>query len=109
MSRRPTAKSRKPNPFSGALVAIYVTGYVIGFILVGVGASNAASYSPSDFGGTDNGIAFIVWGGAFLNLAIVATVVHLGVAAILHRFRPVAEPVGEEQAPPEVTEQESLE
>jgi hypothetical protein len=82
----PAQPAEPGNPFTGALVAIYIISFLVGFILVGIGAGNAGDYDPSLYSShTDNGVAFIVWGGAFLNLAIVASIVHIGVAAVLHR------------------------
>ncbi|MCU1469452.1 MAG: hypothetical protein JWQ39_601 [Glaciihabitans sp.] len=88
-----SARPAQPgNPFTQALVTIYVISFALGVMLVGIGAANVASYDPTLFSDhTDNGVALIIWGGAFFNLGIVAAMVHLGAAAVLYRLhRPAA-------------------
>jgi hypothetical protein len=81
------------NPFTHALVTIYVISFLLGAVLVGIGAANAASYYPAAFSGqSDNGVALIIWGGAFFNLGIVAAMVHLGAAAVLYRLHRLTTP-----------------
>jgi hypothetical protein len=82
------------NPFTHALVTIYVISFLFGAILVGIGAANAASCDSMEFSGhTDNGVALIIWGGAFFDLGIVAAMVHLGVAAALYRLHRLTTPL----------------
>ena len=75
------------NPYANALAAIWVISLIVGIVLLVVGISNASSYDPSEFSEhTDNGVTEMVFGGIFVGLGITAAMVHLGVAAILHRL-----------------------
>ncbi|MDQ1546124.1 MAG: hypothetical protein QOH69_1028 [Actinomycetota bacterium] len=76
------------NPFGTALAITYIAAFVIGLILLADGSANAGSYNPDDFPGqTDNGIAEIVWGGAFIILGISAAMVHIGASAVIWHLR----------------------
>ena len=87
-----TPATQGANPFVNALVGIYLAGFVVGGILVAIGATDAGSYSPGEFSfHRDNGVAWIVWGGAFLNLGIVAALVHIGSAAVLWQLERLGE------------------
>ncbi len=81
------------NPFGTALAVIYIAAFVIGLILLAIGSANAGSYNPGDFPGqTDNGIAEIVWGGAFIILGISAAMVHIGASAVIWQLRSDKQP-----------------
>ena len=70
------------------LIAIYVIAFILGLILIAVGAANAGSYDPSDFSGhTDNGVAAIVWSGAFLSLGITAAMLYIGARALIWQIK----------------------
>ena len=84
----PSAAKVGRNPFGTALAIIYITAFILGLILLAIGSANAGSYVPGDFPGqTDNGLAEIVWGGAFIILGISAAMVHIGASAVIWQLK----------------------
>ncbi len=75
------ARAVEANPFVAALIGIGISLLIVGIIVLIVGVSNAASYSPGDYSGhDDSGLGEQAVGNALASLGGLLTIAGLIVA-----------------------------